>query len=276
MDIFTPESILALALVVLLGCISVNYRKYRQNLVVYLTRQLTGTYFYGYQLDQVIGERFFLRYRKFVDIGFCTVTSSLMMLALKDNPTARVVRGYWCENGQKNYHSWVEFRLHGIWLVLDPCWIGGFPCVLRLQYHLPWRMKISSVCRYDEFWALPISQNFHQKLQKPESSYLFCELFMAYGWLTGHEADSLPECVEGFKLDDDDGHKTSAAVHIYYDEWMLSKRIFNEFMAKPTRRQPKAHTVRKYKCLRKRIRQTYHQFLLDEYGDANIDQRALS
>ena len=274
MNGLTLEGILALVLVALLGCVCANYHMYCKNLVLYLVERLAQTYFYGYGLDQVIGERFFLRYRKFVDFGFCTVASSLLMLALKDNPTARVVRGYWREEGKKYYHSWVEFRLHGIWLALDPCWLGGLPCALRLWYRWHWRLKISSVCRHDEFWALEISQKFSQKLQKPESSFLFYELFMAYGWLTGHEADSLAKCTESFKLDDEAGYKTSFGIPIYYNEWMLSKRIFNEFMAKPTRKQPKAHTVRKYKCLRKQIRQGYRRFLLEEYGDANIDQRA--
>lgn len=275
MNNLTLEGILALVLVALLGCICVNYHQYGQNLVLYLTQRLMQTYFYGYSLDQVVGERFFWRYRKFVDIGFCAAVSSLMMFALKDNPTARIVRGYWREDGKKCYHSWAEFRLHGIWLVLDPCWLGGFPCMLRAKYRLRWRIRVSSVCKYDEFWALEISQKFYQKLQEPESSFLFYELFMAYGWLSGHETDSLVKCTENFQLDDEAGLKTSRGVAIYYDEWMLSKRIFSEFMAKPTRKQPKAHTVRRYRAIRKKIRQGYHQFLLEEYGDANCDPSAL-
>lgn len=251
-------------------------RLYRKALAVYCDLQLEKVYFYGHPLNRVIGCQFFIRYRKFVDIGFCAAASALVMLALKENPTARIVRGRWrSEHGKTVYHSWVEFRFHGVWLVFDPCWLNGSPCLPRYRYHLPWSTRILSVCKHKEFWSLPVSQQFYEKLQKPETSNLLYELFVTYGWRNGSEGDSITKCVEGVQLGDDAGSKTSLGVTIYHNDWILSKRIFNEFMAKPACKQPKAHTVRKYKAKRKKIRQSYRQFLEKEYGDSFYDPCAL-
>ncbi len=222
-----------------------RYKNLDQHCLKYLRRQLCKTYFCGYPVSEVYEKTFFVRYRHFVDFGFCYTTSALSMLALHRNFTSRLVYGEatWPEDGRKEKHRWCEFRYAGVWYVLDASWLSKLNVEPREGYYQFFKMRVIKTCPYTEFWSYPIVREFRRKLNRPETSYLFYELFIylsAYSderqfhdiIKTAHLKWSGEGVSYGFYLRDQGG------------KVLFSREIMDDFMKKPTRLRAKARSIR--------------------------------
>lgn len=223
----------------------------------YLFKQLSQVYFCSYTLLDVYLLRFFPRYREFVDWGFCGPIAGMSMLALRHNRTARYV---YARAGKENYeHCWAEFRYLGVWYVVDVCWQDPFVRPRR-QYYKAWKPKILKVCDYETFWSYPISQQFYEKMQKPESSWLLCELMYTYNF-EKEETERLfnPE-IETINLSEDIGYYLNP--YLFYDcpEIIFSRRVMHEMMQRPQRRRPTAHCIRKVLRHQRHVRAAFERY----------------
>lgn len=216
---------------------------------------MSKLYFHGHRLDKVLACDFFYRYGLAVDWGFCGGVSALMMLALRNNRTARIVRGNWKNEKQGTvFHSWVEFRYCGVWFVCDPCWRTDSGIRFRHSYLHSSEVEITYCCQYDEFWSYPISAEFYDRLQNPATSHLLYELFCAYTWAEG-SSEPFHYQISTLHLEAKNGTLVSRGFieDPYYDRIIFSRRVVNEFIANPKRKQIKAHTRRCYCAYRKKV-----------------------
>lgn len=205
----------------------------------YLMGEMSQIYFCGYRVWELYVMRFFPRYRKFVDFGFCGPLAALSMMALKRNPTARYV---YARAGDDRYeHCWCEFRYRGIWYVIDVCWYYPF-AVRRRDYYRENSPEILETCDYDRFWAWLVSQQLHEKMSRPETSWLISEMFYLYNFGESHKLFA-PD-IDEFNLDDTVGRHINPYLIVVYPEIIFSRRIVHEMMRKPTRERPSAHLVR--------------------------------
>lgn len=219
---------------------------------------LDRLYFYGFSLAELVAERFFQRFAAFNNEnggpGICYVAAALNMLALKDVRSARVAFGI---DREKMFpHSWVEFRYKGRWWVLDPIWIGRF-VMERREFYRKAKIKPRRIYSYERFWGFPISEEIFEKLQNPRTSYLVYELMMAYAHYTGSEEQFHPRIRE-LRLanlwdEEPEEFGTYTNVRIYFDlpNFVFSKQTVREFMLKPSRKRPKARTIRRIRKLQR-------------------------
>lgn len=174
------------------------------------------------------------------------------MLSFRDNRTSRIVQAI-CYGDIR--HSWIEFRYLGVWWVLDPSW--RTPCIeLRRRIHAEYHPEILYVCKHREFWSYPISSQFESKLHHPETSYLFYELHGTYCHYDGCATPFNPE-VTNLSLNDKAGFYPHPGIQILWPKFLLTRRIFNQFMVRDKRRHPKKHTIRQAKAYQKRVQQAY-------------------
>lgn len=246
---------IGLALGMLLARVADRCRVHR--LVKYLVRELNKVYFCSYSLWEVFSHSFFPRYRKFVDWGLCAPVAAMSMIALKDNPTARCV--YALANEERKGHCWCEFRYCGIWYVIDTCWHEPF-ILTRQDHYREHKPQIVKIWSHQEFWQWNASQQIHQKMSHPESSWLLAELAYFYGYGYGKEKRFLfhPDIAE-VKFDDQIGYRINPYLFIGFPKAVFSRRIMHEMMRKPTRKRPSAHLVRKTHGQIRRFRKVFEE-----------------
>lgn len=239
-------------------------------LVIIFAKQLCSTYFCGFSVMEICAQNFFARYGDFVGHGLCYTASALAMLTLKANRTARMVEmTYTDKEGRKNcHHRWVEVRFHHVWWVLDLAWTTCGVC-LRQQHRREvieglTDCRITRICRYEEFWSYPMSHQLYDKLRKPETSWLLVEILLAYS-RCGDGAEAFFNQTRLANELQCDG--TVDSPHMYLEapfddeNFLISRRIVCELMARSKRTQPKTHTIRKARKLIYKIRCRFIQHL---------------
>lgn len=236
---------------------------------------LARTYFCGYPVIEVYDERFFIRYRQYVDVGFCCAVSALTMIALRKNRTARLVEiTYFSEKTKRTEaHRFVEFWMLGNWWIIDPCWLDKCLVLRRVYYKgCNFIQSTKVILTHKQFWSYKVSQQLAEKLSKPETSWQFYELWAIYAWYDhddGRHTNFHPKIAEllsiwpgecpspGFYIDDKDG------------KILFNGRIFREYMSRPDRLRPKAHTIRKSVKLKKFYQRAYKKFVAEEEAKAS-------
>ena len=241
-----------------------------------IAEQLHHSYFSGYPMDQVCASNFFHRFGEFTGHGLCYAAAATAMLALRDNHTARLVEvaytdGKIVDGEQAHHHRWVEFRRGGIWWVLDPAWLAA-GLELRRIYRRDLKAKLKDfrivrTCSYEQFWSYPISEAIYTKMQRPKTSWLMQEIYEAYNRYTDDTHDEMfhPD-IQDLDVKELTGTRRSPSWALGYsfdDQLLLTPRIVCELMARPTRLQPKAHTVRRAQSARRKMRYSYIQLLAD-------------
>ncbi len=224
----------------------------------YLARRTVNLYFHEHQLCAVLLNKFFSRFGRFTNYGFCYMVSGMMMLAFRDNPTARIVRAF-CGDDRRR-HSWLEFCFNDVWYVIDPLWWSS--CLAyQSKYYAAIQPEIYYICDHSEFWSYPISAQFEEKMRDPATSHLFYELLDTYSWYSDCDCPFHPE-IKAKQLSDDDGHHTvSIRLFIEYPGIIFSQEICNELMRDKRRLSPNWYTVRKARCLRETTLRDYKQYL---------------
>lgn len=233
----------------------------------YIAQEFGKTYFCGYDLWTIHLYEFFPRLRKSVDFGFCALVAATSMLALKNNPTARLVFAYAGKN--RFFHVWVEFKYQRHWYVIDPCWYYPF-----VQPRNDWnRMEKAEVLRqvdYEEFWKYSISGQFYAKMSHPETSWLIYEIMQAYGFTRNEDGTIqaiLNPWVDEMVLEEKDGKHISLQLFYRYPEIVFSRRIMHQMMQRPQCQRLHAHTVRKVKRMQKLVRSNFLQWLSENYPE---------
>lgn len=223
--------------------------------VIDLQIRLMQLYFCGHNLSDMLECKFFYRYAQFIGHGLCYETSALMMMTLRNNPTARIVRGNFLYQDKPRAHLWVEFYSYRHWWVLDPNEPETF-ITLRSKYYEAKQMTIVSRCRYLKFWSYPSVRKLYRKLQRPQTSYLFYELSACfridYLEATSKQIGEL-ETLREFAFLDDPQCGTILIPHLSRTRIIYSRHLINEFMARPQRLRPKNHTLRQARSNRKYI-----------------------
>lgn len=227
------------------GFVIVLYRNQRVQLeAIYcvLMSELSQFYLCRYSLYDMIVSQFIPRFTDSNHEGFCYAFSAAIMLSLRKYRNARLVRGYIDYRDLHSNHSWVEVRILGVWLVVDPnIMIAGF--TTRSWYYRTIRPEVKRVYKYCEFWSDPYADEFFQRMSVRKTSHIFYNLCQRY---TPHEKNSVeiisPERYRAKNLAFfDDG--------LYYvfpheSGFYCEQSIINELMARPARLSPKRHTIR--------------------------------
>ncbi len=243
-----------------------QHRPILNHAVIYLMTQLEKLYFCGYLMTEVYCKHLLQRLGHFCDFGLCAPSTGMTMLALKSNRTARYVRADIDEEGEKYQHCWAEFRYCGIWWVVDPCWLEAF-LQPRRWYYQTFKPKIICTKGHKEFWSYPISEQFYEKMQHPESSWLLGELIQAYGF--GAEDDDKlfdPE-IEKIILGEQNGYHLSPLIHYYYPKLLISRRVVHELMLRPERKHLKMHRVRCVRRYHRIVKQAYENWLRENHPE---------
>lgn len=148
----------------------------------------------------------------------------------------------------------MEFRFRKTWYVLDPCWIDPF-IVPRSMFYRKYRPKIIKVCKHTEFWSYPVSEQFYEKMQHPETSWLLAELMLMYNF--GEEDQNRlfhPEITTYSPLDADSGRYLHPWLFYYHPDIIFSRRLMHEMMQKPNRTRPTAHRIRAVKWYQRQVK----------------------
>ena len=225
-----------------------------------LDEELGKTYFHGFALRKYIETGAFLRFCRFQKDGFCYQLSSLMMIALRNEPTAKLCRGnVYCKNGEfKTVHSWVELKIpFNGWYVIDASWL--FPCFIKKrQYAKYMKRKIEKKweCSHEDFWKLKFSEALHEATRSPETSMVLRELY-AYGW-----PDDFAFREEVFSAESlfSGANGTFMPPFIGPQNMLVSTGILRDFVKNPARKRPKARTIR---CAYSLLRE-YERYLAEQ------------
>lgn len=219
-------------------------------------------YLYGHQISLLAKTNFFLRLAKdYRGLGLCFMTSALAMMMLKDNRTATLVvvqvgeaKTIYSPVLKKEIpstHRFVKFQYNSDWFVLDFNCIGGEPITLTSFYRDNQHLVTIREYSYDEFWSLGFPENYMHKLLNPKTSYIFLNLLKAFTYDLSDDAGRF----YGETVSNDIPYgtiprlnKEAIEVESGQDFFKIySRRIFNELVAKPSRKSPKTHTIRRLK-----------------------------
>lgn len=142
-------------------------------------------YFCGHPLNEVHNRAVFRRLPSMTKraLGFCYECAAINMIALRDMPNARLMRG---TNIKGGWHSWVEVDLSDWVIAIDPCWIFGDPGVDN-RYFLEQRqlyeateLTPKTTYTYEEFWNLDLAHELYHELSDVELSYAASHLLGAF------------------------------------------------------------------------------------------------
>lgn len=119
-------------------------------------------YFHGLKLRKYLEADAFLRLERYAGATFCYELSALVMILLKDNPTATLCRGYYYgEDGQiLCRHSWVELETaSGKHSIIDLAWAS--PEIIKKDNYLKncahGRLEQKWECLHTAFWQFGVT-----------------------------------------------------------------------------------------------------------------------
>lgn len=231
-------------------------------------------YLYGHRMSVLAETDFFLRLAKdYRGLGLCFMTSALAMMMLKDNQTATLVvvqvgeaeTVYSTVLGKKirSTHRFVKFQYDSDWYVLDFNCLGGKPIALSDFYSVKRHLFTVKEYSYDEFWSLVFPESYMHRLLDPKTSYIFLDLLRAFNYDDSTDDSFYGETVGndlmlffGERYGTIMKYLNPDAIEIEAEQdffRIYSRRIFNELIAKPSRKSPKTHTVRRAKAIFKKM-----------------------
>ncbi len=216
--------------------------------------QISNAYLCGHHLYSMLCQKFFKRFGDFNHDGFCYTVSGIIMLALKNNHSAKYLRGFIRDRKSdfQTEHSWVEVKVIGIWWVVDPVLTWPF-IVPRRHYNRLFRVERRHVYSYTEFWRHPDTETLHDRLQRPETSWIFVELYKYFTPKDQTDVVFNPQPIDAFL----ENHHQYLVFPPEFG-FKFSQRIVDDFMAKPTRKSPKKRTLRRlYRFYRQRFPEFY-------------------
>ena len=202
-------------------------------------------YFHGFKVWRYLKDDAIMRLQEWLGAGMCYNMSTLAMLTLKHNKTARLCRGaYYDENGVfRTLHGWVEFRIPLCgWCVADFSWIHGGFAKKKVYFKSVEGEMLKAIwsCSYKDFWDLPFSNVLYKSMQDRKTSCILAEL--AEFGLPIIEEDGFSEwCYSGQSLKRTDG---TFMIPFHLGEKLVSSRIMRDFVKNPKRHQPRAKSIR--------------------------------
>lgn len=220
-----------------------KYREFRRRIFfTELISESKTTYFCGFPLSSFLASNAFIRIEDWARTGLCYELSAIAMLLLKFNPTTRMCRGFFERNGHLSRHSWVEFKIpFNGWFVMDLAWLH--PSIVRKKlYQEITKISLTKrwTCDYAEFWSLDLANILYDYLRDPKTSNVLMDL-----WCFGNPDQSFEFYQVCFQknLTFSDGGK---GMSLYYvkESKPLSTQIVQDFVRRPSRRQPRSKTVR--------------------------------
>ncbi len=230
-------------------------------------------YLYGHRMSVLAETNFFLRLAKdYRGLGLCFMTSALAMMILKDNQTATLVvvqvgeaeTIYSTALSRKisSTHRFVKFQYDSDWYILDFNCLGGKPIALSDFYSVNRHLFTVKEYSYDEFWSLVFPESYMHRLLDPKTSYIFLDLLTAFTYdnstdsFCGETVGNNSMLIRGERYGTIMKYLNPDAIEIEAGQdffRIYSRRIFNELIAKPSRKSPKMHTVRQTKAIFKKM-----------------------
>ena len=229
-------------------------------------------YLYGHQISLLAETNFFLRLAKdYRGLGLCFMTSALAMMMLKDNRTAtlvvvqvgeaKTIHSAILKKEIHSTHRFVKFQYNSDWFVLDFNCLGGKPITLASFYRNNQHLATIREYSYDEFWSLVFPENYMHRLLDPKTSYIFLDLLTAFTYddstddsFYGETVGNNSMLIRGERYGTIMKYLNPDAIEIEAGQdffRIYSRRIFNELIAKPSRKSPKTHTIRQIKAILK-------------------------
>lgn len=238
--------------------ILVAYRCYcykREFAFVYqsIKAELSQIYFCRHNFFSMVENSFFPRFSNYNHCGFCYTVSAAVMLGLKSFRQSRVVRGWVRDWGP---HSWVEVRLCGQWWVIDTsCYIAKV-IMKRHYYYRKLRPKVMVVYDYETFWN-DGARLFRTRLEKPETSRIFVEMFRYY--TPAMDNDLRTEGIENNSTKEITFFEDNRDYSLFSpeDDIRFCQEIVDDFMATPTCKSPRQNSLF---CLEEFYKQGPRQF----------------
>ena len=233
-------------------------------------------YLYGHRMSVLAETNFFFRLAKdYRGLGLCFMTSALAMMMLKDNQTATLVVVQVGEAETiystalsreiRSTHRFVKFQYDSDWYVLDFNCLGGKPIALSDFYYANRHLFTLKEYSHDEFWSLVFPENYMHRLLDPKTSYIFLDLLTAFTYddsttdsFYGETVGNNSMLIRGERYGTIMKYLNPDAIEIEAEQdffRIYSRRIFNELIAKPSRKSPKMHTARRTKAIFKKM---YH------------------
>lgn len=215
---------------------------------------LDQSYLCGYRISDMIIADFMSRFGKFNGEGFCYTFSAAIMLGLKCFPSPRLVRGV-C-TGDKGPHSWVEVRILGVWWVVDPCWTSGI--LRRKMFYCAFQPQIKVVYDHSAFWSMPEAGEFAERLSWPATSHIFVDLYWYYTPDSRSASVATNFDIYGEKYSEE--FLPEGQYYLFPPEhgFKFSRRIVDDFMARPRRKRPKQRSLRLLERDYREIRRELH------------------
>lgn len=231
-------------------------------------------YLYGHQISLLAETNFFLRLAKYYrGLGLCFMTSALGMMMLKDNRTTTLVIVQVGESETvysttlkreiRSTHRFVKFQYGPDWFVLDFNCLGGRPIALSSFYSINRHLVTIREYSYNEFWSLIFPENYMRRLLNPKTSYIFLDLLIAFTHDPSGDTDSFygetvgnrSMFIRGERYGTIMKHINPEAIEAELGQdffKVYSRHIFNELIARPNRKRPKAHTIRRTEAIFKK------------------------
>lgn len=183
--LFTNLNLQLLIVVVLviaaLCCVLFFLRAYSERTVGrYVHRRLQSAYFCGYPLDYAVRQRFWPNLERYLNLRMSDIAAITMMCAMQGNRSAKIVSCKSKSRDGNSWHTWVSFRFLGVEYFIDPL-ISEDVEVSRYDSSIIQSAVEIRVCSSQKFWSTPVCRQISDKLRRPETSYLFSELYTISG-----------------------------------------------------------------------------------------------
>ena len=138
-------------------------------------------YLCGEPIKKVFENQFFESLNHYALCGFCYGLSTLAMLMLKDDPTAKIVQGRARSARESGIlrHCWVEIQRSSRWYVLDLGWFSyHLQPIPRDWYYDPMMVQAKPVwtCRSREFWQRHLPNILFEKCSRPQTSWVLPQI----------------------------------------------------------------------------------------------------
>ncbi|MDO5481098.1 MAG: hypothetical protein Q4F60_02005 [Candidatus Saccharibacteria bacterium] len=151
--------------------------------------KMKNLFFWGYPLDKVVRSNFFENLSQLISLNFgrddfsVEVYNTLIMFALYQDKTSRIVQAEGYMNGQTYQIDWVEFCHHDLWYAVG---FGSFnpemdnrlyrSCDVAAAAFQNIKAKKLAIIEHDAFWESTIIKRLNYLLRDTRTSRFWLEL----------------------------------------------------------------------------------------------------
>ena len=134
-------------------------------------------YLNGHPFHEFLTNGALHRIEAYLGHGLCYETAAIIMLALRNDKSAKLIQGYArCSTGELTEHAWVELRQNGVDYVISPNWLDNYAVPRSVFYDRDTEDVFFSpqpewICGYRHFWNQRITKELYQFCSRSESSY---------------------------------------------------------------------------------------------------------